>query len=82
MDVKADPWGMAYKIVTEKLGALRLSCFMNMATMEMDLILLTLPLTQWKYRPFFMKWDIPLFSEEELGSEILEQESPGNRWYA
>lgn len=79
-EVDSDPWGLGYKIVTKKLGAMRAPCVLEAAAMEhiVGTLFPTHPL-----RPAH-DWaplgDVPLFTREEVEKAIVsmkDRKAPG-----
>ncbi|XP_054280709.1 uncharacterized protein LOC128998547 [Macrosteles quadrilineatus] len=79
-DVDSDPWGLGYKVVTQKLGARSPPSVMEGTTMDR---IVTALFPSHPRRPFFdygKVGDIPLFSIKELESSVLSlknRKAPG-----
>ena len=70
-DVDSDPWGLGYKLVTQKLGARSPPSVMEGATMERIVTTLFPAHPLRPTRPFERVGDVPLFSLEELEAAFL-----------
>lgn len=69
-DVNADPWGLGYRIVTQKLGAKRTPCSLNTATMD-GIVRALFPAHPMRPQVDIGDvGDIPLFNNEELEKAV------------
>jgi len=74
-DIDTDPWGLGYKVVTQKLGARSPPSIMEGATMERIVTALFPGHPQRPLVDFGWVEDVPLFTKEELETSVLSLKS-------
>ena len=74
-DIDTDPWGLGYKVVTQKLGARSPPSIMESSTMERIVTALFPGHPQRPLVDFGRVGDVPLFTKEELETSVLSLKS-------
>jgi len=74
-DIDTDPWGLGYKVVTQKLGARSPPSIMESSTMERIVTALFPGHPQRPLVDFGWVEDVPLFTKEELETSVLSLKS-------